>query len=39
MSLTPFELALTDPTIVIVPWYDDVVDPIGYDPRSCYVET
>jgi hypothetical protein len=39
MSLTPFELALTDPTIVIVPWYDDVVDPIGYDPRSFYVET
>jgi hypothetical protein len=39
MSLTPFELALNDPTIVIVPWYDDVVDPIGYDPRSFYVET
>lgn len=38
MSLTPFELALNDPTIVIVPWYDDVVDPIGYDPRSQYVE-
>ncbi|MCU1360171.1 MAG: hypothetical protein JWN99_1460, partial [Ilumatobacteraceae bacterium] len=39
MSLTPFELALNEPTIVIVPWYDDVVDPIGYDPRSSYVET
>ena len=39
MTLTPFEFALTEPTIVIVPWYDDVVDPIGYDPRSFYVET
>ena len=39
MPLSPFELSLIEPTIVIVPWYDDVVDPIGYDPRSCYVET
>jgi hypothetical protein len=39
MTLTPFDFALTEPTIVIVPWYDDVVDPIGYDPRSFYVET
>lgn len=39
MTLTPFEFALTEPTIVVVPWYDDVVDPIGYDPRSFYVET
>jgi hypothetical protein len=38
MSLTPFELALVEPTIVVVPWYDDVVDPIGHDPRSRYVE-
>jgi hypothetical protein len=39
MPLTPFELGLIEPTIVIVPWYDDVVDPVGYDPRSQYVET
>jgi hypothetical protein len=39
MSFSPFELALNEPTIVIVPWYDEVVDPIGYDPRSTYVET
>ena len=39
MPISPFELALNEPTIVIVPWYDDVVDPIGYDPRSRYVET
>jgi hypothetical protein len=33
------ELTLTEPTMVIVPWHDDVVDRIGYDPRSTYVET
>lgn len=38
MSLTPFDLTLTDPSIVVVPWYDDVVDPIGHDVRSAYVE-
>jgi hypothetical protein len=38
MSPAPIELTLSEPSIVIVPWYDDVVDPIGYDPRSAYVE-
>ena len=32
------DITLTDPTLVIVPWYDDVVDAIGYDPRSAYCE-
>ena len=32
------EITLTEPTLVIVPWYDDVVDSIGYDPRSAYCE-
>ncbi len=36
---TAAELSLTEPTLVIVPWHDDVVDRIGYDPRSTYVET
>jgi hypothetical protein len=39
MSYPPFELTLNEPTMVVVPWYDDVVDPIGYDPRSTYAET
>ncbi|MBI5087319.1 MAG: hypothetical protein HZB15_00170 [Actinobacteria bacterium] len=39
MSFPPFELALNEPSIVVVPWYDEVVDPIGYDPRSTYAET
>jgi len=33
------ELILDEPVLVIVPWHDDVVDRIGYDPRSPYVET
>ena len=33
------ELPLIDPTLVVVPWHDDVVDHIGYDLRSPYVET
>jgi hypothetical protein len=36
---TAAELSLTEPTLVVVPWHDDVVDRIGYDPRSTYVET
>ena len=28
------ELTLDEPVLVIVPWHDDVVDRIGYDPRS-----
>lgn len=33
------EVLLVDPTIVVVPWHDDVVDLIGHDLRSTYVET
>ena len=33
------ELPLVEPTLVVVPWHDDVVDTIGYDLRSPYVET
>ena len=39
MPATALEVPLLDPTIVVVPWHDDVVDRIGYDPRSAYVET
>jgi hypothetical protein len=38
MPSTIFDTTLDEPTLVIVPWHDDVVDPIGYDPRSPYVE-
>lgn len=39
MPSTALELALVEPTLVVVPWHDEVVDTIGYDPRSTYVET
>ena len=38
MTITAFDTCLSEPTLVIVPWHDDVVDPIGFDPRSTYVE-
>jgi hypothetical protein len=38
MPSTITDPALDEPTLVVVPWHDDVVDPIGYDPRSPYVE-
>ena len=38
MSLTTTDFSSIDPTLVVVPWYDEVVDPIGHDPRSQYVE-
>src|SRR5215218_820221 len=36
MSLLP---VLDSDTITIVPWPDDVIDSLGFDPRSHYVET
>jgi hypothetical protein len=38
MSITPFEISVFDPSIIVVPWHDDVVDRIGFDPRSQYAE-
>jgi len=38
MSLTVLDPPFPEPTLVIVPWHDDVVDPIGFDTRSTYVE-
>ena len=38
MPLTAADPTFADPTLVVVPWYDEVVDPIGHDPRSQYVE-
>jgi hypothetical protein len=28
----------TEPTLMVVPWHDPVVDELGFDVRSCYVE-
>lgn len=38
MSYEQLEQVLIDGTMIVVPWHDDVVDPIGFDPRSQYVE-
>lgn len=38
MSLTVLDPPFPEPTLVIVPWHDEVVDPIGFDTRSQYVE-
>ncbi len=37
-SSHPMDLVLDQPTLVVVPWYDEVVDAMGFDPRSTYVE-
>ena len=38
MSLAPFSLAPTEPTMMVVPWHDPIVDAVGFDVRSNYVE-
>jgi hypothetical protein len=38
MSLEHLDELLQDGALVVIPWHDDVVDPIGFDPRSHYVE-
>ena len=38
MSVAALEIPLSEPSLVVVPWNDDVVDPVGFDPRSQYVE-
>jgi len=35
---SPVEEVAADTTLIILPWPDPVVDPVGYDPRSPYVE-
>jgi hypothetical protein len=39
MSHSALDIALVEPTFVVMPWHDEVVDSIGYDPRSAYCET
>jgi hypothetical protein len=38
MSVAPLEIPLSEPALVVVPWTDEVVDSVGFDPRSQYVE-
>jgi hypothetical protein len=38
MTVAPLDYTLPEPTVMIVPWHDPVVDTIGYDVRSTYVE-
>jgi hypothetical protein len=39
MTPLPFDSTTADPTLMVVPWHDPVVDSVGYDVRSAYVET
>mgnify|MGYP000264014853 CR=1 FL=1 len=32
------DFAPTEPTLMVVPWHDPVVDSVGFDVRSSYVE-
>lgn len=34
----PRDLTLDNPTLLVRPWADPVIDQVGYDPRSLYVE-
>jgi hypothetical protein len=33
------DLSFTSDTLLIRPWPDEVIDALGFDPRSPYVET
>lgn len=38
MAITPMDIPVIDQQLMVVPWYDPVVDAVGYDVRSQYVE-
>jgi hypothetical protein len=38
MAITPMDIPVTDHLLMVVPWLDPVVDSVGYDVRSQYVE-
>jgi hypothetical protein len=38
MAPTPMAIPVNDQLLMVVPWHDPVVDSIGYDVRSQYVE-
>jgi hypothetical protein len=38
MASTPMEIPVTEHAVMVVPWHDPVVDAVGFDVRSQYVE-
>ncbi|MEP7112897.1 MAG: hypothetical protein ABI862_06500 [Ilumatobacteraceae bacterium] len=38
MAIAPMDISVTERLLMVVPWHDPVVDEIGYDVRSQYVE-
>ncbi|MEY2581092.1 MAG: hypothetical protein QOE09_941 [Ilumatobacteraceae bacterium] len=38
MAIAPMDIPVTDQLLMVVPWLDPVVDSIGYEVRSQYVE-
>ena len=38
MALAPMDIPVTEQLLMVVPWLDPVVDSVGYDVRSQYVE-
>src|SRR5580693_2607247 len=38
-DIMPHTLTFTADTLLIRPWPDDVIDNLGFDPRSIYVES
>ena len=38
MAITPMDIPVTEQVLMVVPWLDPVVDSVGYDVRSQYVE-
>lgn len=38
MAPTPMDIPVSDDSLMVVPWHDPVVDAVGYEVRSQYVE-
>ncbi len=38
MATAQLDISVTEPSLMVVPWHDPVVDSVGYDVRSQYVE-
>ena len=38
MATAPMDIPVTDQSLMVMPWHDPVVDSVGYDVRSQYVE-
>ena len=38
MSCSPLPFDVTTPTLAVAPWHDPVLEAVGHDPRSGYVE-